>query len=120
MTVVTRKCYGMGGGVGLDKFGLDFKIAWPSGEWGSIAVEGGVAAVYKREIASAPDPKKREAEIEAELKKITSPFLTAEAFAIEDIIDPRETRTYLCRFIKAMQNRLKTELGPKPRYGVRP
>ena len=120
MTVITRKCYGMGGGVGLDKFGLDFKIAWPSGEWGSIAVEGGVAAVYKREIANAPDPKKREAEIEAELKKITSPFLTAEAFAIEDIIDPRETRTYLCRFIKAMQNRLKTELGPKPRFGVRP
>lgn len=120
MTVVTRKCYGMGGGVGLDKFGLDFKVAWPSGEWGSIAVEGGVAAVYKREIMNAPDPKKREAEIEAELKKLTSPFLTAEAFAIEDLIDPRETRAYLCRFIKAMQNRLKTELGPKARYGVRP
>jgi hypothetical protein len=36
------------------------------------------------------------------------------------LIDPRETRPYLCRFIKALQNRLKTELGPKPRYGVRP
>lgn len=120
MTVITRKCYGMGGGVGLDKFGLDFKIAWPSGEWGSLAVEGGVAAVYKREIESAPDPKQREREIEAELKRITSPFLTAEAFAIEDLIDPRETRPYLCRFVKAMQHRLKTELGPKPRYGVRP
>jgi acetyl-CoA carboxylase carboxyltransferase component len=120
ITVITRKCYGMGGGVGLDKFGLDFKIAWPSGEWGSLAVEGGVAAVYKREIMSAPDPKAREREIEAELKRITSPFLTAEAFAIEDLIDPRETRPYLCRFVKAMQHRLKTELGPKPRYGVRP
>jgi methylmalonyl-CoA decarboxylase subunit alpha len=120
VTVITRKCYGMGGGVGLDKYGLDFKIAWPSGEWGSLAVEGGVAAVYKREIANAPDPKQREREIEVELKRITSPFLTAEAFAVEDLIDPRETRPYLCRVVKAMQHRLKTELGPKPRYGVRP
>ncbi len=120
MTVITRKCYGMGGGVGLDKFGLDFKIAWPSGEWGSLAVEGGVAAVYKREIQNAPDPKQREREIEEELRRITSPFLTAEAFAIEDLIDPRETRPYLCRFIKAMQHRLKADVGMKPRYGVRP
>ena len=120
ISVVTRKCYGMGGGVGIDKYGLDFKIAWPSGEWGSLAVEGGVSAVYKREIESAPDPKKREKEIEAELKKITSPFLTAEAFAVEDLIDPRQTRPYLCRFVKAMQPRLAADVGPKAKYGVRP
>lgn len=120
ITVVTRKCYGMGGGVGIDKYGLDFKIAWPSGEWGSLAVEGGVRAQYKREIESAPDPVKREKELEAELKKITSPFLSAEAFAVEDLIDPRDTRPYLCRFIKAMQPRLTADVGPKAKYGVRP
>lgn len=120
ITVVTRKCYGMGGGVGIDKYGLDFKIAWPSGEWGSLAVEGGVRAQYKREIESAPDPAKREKELEAELKKITSPFLSAEAFAVEDLIDPRDTRPYLCRFIKAMQPRLAADVGPKAKYGVRP
>jgi acetyl-CoA carboxylase carboxyltransferase component len=123
ISVITRKCYGMGGGVGIDKYGLDFKVAWPSGEWGSLAVEGGVSgvsAVYKREIQNAPDPKQREKELEAELKKITSPFLTAEAFAVEDLIDPRRTRPYLCRFIKAMQPRLATEIGPKAKYGVRP
>ena len=120
ISIVTRKCYGMGGGVGIDKYGLDFKVAWPSGEWGSLAVEGGVSAVYKREIENAPDPKKREKEIELELKKVTSPFLTAEAFAVEDLIDPRKTRPYLCRFIKAMQARLRTDVGPKAKYGVRP
>jgi len=120
ISLVTRKCYGMGGGVGIDKYGLDFKVAWPSGEWGSLAVEGGVSAVYKREIENAPDPKQREKELEVELKKVTSPFLTAEAFAVEDLIDPRETRPYLCRFVKAMQSRLNSDLGPKPRYGVRP
>lgn len=120
ISVVTRKCYGMGGGVGIDKYGLDFKIAWPSGEWGSLAVEGGVRAQYKREIESAPDPAKREKEIEAELKRITSPFLSAEAFAVEDLIDPRDTRAYLCRFIKAMQPRLQADVGPRAKYGVRP
>jgi methylmalonyl-CoA decarboxylase subunit alpha len=83
-------------------------------------VEGGVRAQYKREIEGAPDPATREKEIEAELKKVTSPFLSAEAFAVEDLIDPRETRPYLCRFIKAMQPRLAAEVGPKPKYGVRP
>ena len=120
ISVVTRKCYGMGGGVGIDKYGLDFKIAWPSGEWGSLAVEGGVRAQYKREIESAPDPAKREKEIETELKRITSPFLSAEAFAVEDLIDPRDTRAYLCRFIKAMQPRLQADVGMRPKYGVRP
>ena len=120
VSLVTRKCYGMGGAVGLDLYGLNFKLAWPSGEWGSLAVEGGVRAQYRREIESAPDPDAREKEIEAELKKIGSPFLTAEAFAVEDLIDPRETRPYLHRLVKAMQPRLASEVGPRARYGVRP
>jgi len=40
--------------------------------------------------------------------------------AVEDVIDPRETRAYLCRFIDAMQGRLASTLGPKAKYGVRP
>ena len=51
-TVVIRKCYGMAGMGTTDKNGLDFKIAWPSAEWGSLPIEGGVAAAFRREIAS--------------------------------------------------------------------
>jgi acetyl-CoA carboxylase carboxyltransferase component len=120
LTVVIRKCYGMAGMATCDKNGLDFKIAWPSAEWGSLPIEGGVAAAFRREIEAAPDPKEREKEIEAELRALASPFRTAEAFAVEEIIDPRETRAYLCHFIDAMQGRLATTLGPKPKYGVRP
>ena len=120
LTVVIRKCYGMAGMAACDKYGLDFKIAWPSAEWGSLPIEGGVAAAYRREIEAAPEPKAREAELEAELRALASPFLTAEAFAVEDVIDPRETRPYLCRFIAAAQNRLKSDVGVKRRAGVRP
>jgi acetyl-CoA carboxylase carboxyltransferase component len=120
LTVVIRKCYGMAGMATTDKNGLDFKIAWPSAEWGSLPVEGGAAAAFRREIESAPDPKARLAELEAELRELASPLLTAEAFAVEDVIDPRETRAYLCRFIDAMQGRLATNVGPKGRIGVAP
>ncbi|MGZ8197286.1 MAG: acyl-CoA carboxylase subunit beta [Burkholderiales bacterium] len=119
-TVIVRKCYGVAGGGTIDRRGLNFKIAWPSGNWGSLPIEGGVKAAYRREIESAADPEAREREIEEELRQLASPFRTAEAFAIEDLIDPRETRPYLCQFIEALQPRLNTQVGPKAKYGVRP
>ena len=119
-TVVIRKCYGMAGMGATDKNGLDLKLAWPSAEWGSLPIEGGVAAAFRREIEAAPDPAAREAQLEAQLRAMASPFRTAEAFGVEEIIDPRETRAYLCRFIDAAQARLATSLGPKPKFGVRP
>ncbi len=119
-SVLIRKCYGVAGGGFIDRGGLNFKIAWPSAEWGSLPVEGGVKAAYKRDIESAPDPAQREKEIEQELRQLASPFRTAEAFAIEDLIDPRETRPYLCQFIDALQGRLRTQLGPRYKAGVRP
>jgi acetyl-CoA carboxylase carboxyltransferase component len=119
-TVVIRKCYGMAGMGTTEKNGLEFKIAWPSAEWGSLPIEGGVAAAFRRDIAAASDALAREREIEAELRAMASPFRTAEAFGVEEIIDPRETRPYLCRFIDAAQARLRTTLGPKAKYGVRP
>lgn len=119
-TVVIRKCYGMAGMGATDKNGLDLKIAWPTAEWGSLPIEGGVAAAFRKDIAGSANPKAREAELEADLRSLASPFRTAEAFGVEDIVDPRETRPYLCRFIDAAQGRLATTLGPKPKFGVRP
>jgi acetyl-CoA carboxylase carboxyltransferase component len=120
LTLVVRKCYGMAGMAACDKAGINFKIAWPSAEIGNLPVQGGARAAFRREIESAPDPEKREAEIEEELLALISPFRMAEAFAVEDIIDPRETRAYLCRFVETAYSTLPTRLGPKARYGVRP
>ena len=120
VTVVIRKCYGMAGMGTTDKNGLDFKVAWPSAEWGSLPVEGGVAAAYRREIEKAADPAQRQKELEAELRELDSPFLTAQAFGVEDIIDPRDTRALLCRFIDLAQARLKMDAGVKMKSGVRP
>jgi len=119
-TVIIRKCYGMAGALNYVNNRLCYRIAWPSAEFGSLPVEGGVAAAFRREIEASPDPDRRRQEIENEIVSLSSPFRTAEAFAVEDIIDPRETRRWLCKLIEAAQNYLKTELGPKAKYGTRP
>jgi methylmalonyl-CoA decarboxylase subunit alpha len=119
-TVIVRKCYGMAGALNYVNNTLCYRIAWPSAEFGSIPIEGGVAAAFRRKIESSADPDKTRSEIEEEIRSYESPFRTAEKFAIEDIIDPRETRQRLCNLIEAGQNYLKTELGPKPRCGAFP
>ena len=54
--------------------------------------------LFRSEIDAAPDPVARQAEIEARLEAVQSPIRTAEAFGVEEIIDPRDTRRHLCRF----------------------
>lgn len=120
LTVVIRKCYGMAGMATCNKNDLDLKLAWPTGEWGSLPVEGGVAAAFRREILGSPDPVAKERELEQELQAYASPFRTAEAFAVEEIIDPRETRPILCDFIMLAQKRLGRNLGRRMRSGVAP
>jgi acetyl-CoA carboxylase carboxyltransferase component len=120
ITLVIRKCYGMAGMATCNKNDADVKLAWPSAEWGSLPVEGGVAAAFRREIMAAPDPALREKEIEAELRPYASPFRTAEAFAVEEIIDPRETRPVLCDLVALAESRLRADLGPRARRGVLP
>lgn len=120
ITLVVRKCYGMAGMAACDKAGLNFKIAWPTAEIGNLPVEGGVKAAFRREIEAAADPAAREAELEAELRALTSPFRMAEAFAVEDMIDPAETRPYVSRLLGLAQVKIRTMLGPKHQSGVRP
>ena len=52
------------------------------------------------------------------LHVITSPSRTAEAFNIENIIDPGDTRPIMCHFIETAQQVVETRLGPgsKPTY----
>ena len=48
----------------------------------------------------AADPKAKLAEIEERLNRLRSPFRSAERFWVEEIIDPRRTRSLLCEFAR--------------------
>lgn len=104
--IIIRKMYGMGGTAWNSMggmLGLDLRFAWPSAEWGAIPIEGGVTAAFKKVIESAPDPEAKRKELEGQLVALRSPFRGAEAGDLMDIIDPRESRPIICRFIKACQ-----------------
>ena len=119
-TVITRKNFGMAGQATANVGRINYRVGWPAGDWGSIPIEGGVAAAYKREIEAAPDPDARRKEIETHLLQFRNPFRTAEAFGIEDIIDPRQTRSYVHRFLELAYEAVRSQLGPKAKVGVRP
>lgn len=110
-TVVMGQLYGVAGQCQHRTTGMFRRYAWPPANWGSMHIEGGASAAYRREIESAPDPEARRLEIEARLKAIASPFRTAEVTG-QDIIDPRETRQLLCEFVEDAQAVLRTQLGP--------
>jgi acetyl-CoA carboxylase carboxyltransferase component len=117
--VCVRRLYGMAGVATGTPLGL--RLCWPSGEWGSLPIEGGVDAAYRREIENAPDPDAKREEIEERIRALRSVFTTAEAFGMEHLIDPRDTRQMLIKYLEAVIPIVKNELGPKMKVvGVRP
>jgi len=120
-----KQAYGVAGQTHHRTTGMYHRYAWPSGKWGSMHIEGGVSAAYRRDIASSENPENKRKEIEARLNAMASPFRTAEATGGEsnghgiDIIDPRDTRPLLCDFVEMAQDMLDTQLGP-PLYPYTP
>jgi acetyl-CoA carboxylase carboxyltransferase component len=116
-SVIVRKVYGVAGAAHQDASKLSYRFAWPSGNWGSLPLEGGIEAAYKAKLEAAADPAALRAEIEQRLTASQSPFKTAEAFLVEEIIDPRDTRPLLCEFAELAGRVLKK--GPTS-HGLRP
>lgn len=102
-SVIIRKAYGVAGAAMSNHTRFQYRTAWPSGDWGSLPIEGGVEVAYQSELAQSEDPEAELATIKARLAEVTSPFRTAERYGVEDIIDPRETRPFLTNFIKLVK-----------------
>jgi acetyl-CoA carboxylase carboxyltransferase component len=116
-SILMRNVFGVGGGAHQPQNRLCFRYAWPSARWGSLPLEGGIEAAYRADLEAADDPAAKLAEIERRLEQLRSPFRTAEAFWVEEIIDPRNTRKLLCEFAN-LAAPLRTP-GPS-RFAMRP
>lgn len=116
-TFILRNAFGVAAVVHQPASRYALRYAWPSARWGSLPLEGGIEAAYRAELDAAEDPAAKLAEIEHRLQQLRSPFRTAEAFWVEEIIDPRETRRLACEFAR-LAAPLRTP-GP-PRFGLRP
>jgi acetyl-CoA carboxylase carboxyltransferase component len=116
-SVILRKVYGVAGAAHRPHHRFSIRYAWPSGDWGSLPLEGGLEAAYKADLEASDDPAALQAEIAARLDAVRSPFRTAETFLVEEIIDPRDTRPLLCEFANLAAPLRRT--GPTAR-GLRP
>ncbi|MGD9987710.1 carboxyl transferase domain-containing protein [Pseudonocardia sp.] len=98
--VVVRKCYGLGGqsmGGGSTK-APQFCVAWPTGEFGGMGLEGAVRLGFRKELAAVADPVERDAlyrKLVAEMYEQGKATNTASVFEIDDVIDPVETRRWI-------------------------
>jgi len=116
-TIIVRNAFGVAGVVHQPAGRFSLRYAWPSARWGSLPLEGGIEAAYRAELDAAEDRAVKMEEIEARLQKLRSPLRTAEAFWVEEIIDPRQTRRLLCEFADLAEKLREPGIS---RFTVRP
>ncbi len=114
-TIVLRKGYGLGAQAmagGSFKAGI-FTVAWPTGEFGGMGLEGAVKLGYRNELAAEQDPERRRELYEqmvARMYEHGKALNTASTFEIDDVIDPADSRTWILRALRAAP-------PPPPRTG---
>ena len=117
ISVVTRKAYG-GAYVAMSSKGLrgDVCYAWPTAEIAVMGPEGSVNIVYRNEIKESPDPADRRQKLIQEYRdKFANPYVAASRGYIDDVIDPRETRSKLIKALRMLKH--KDLSNPPKKHG---
>ena len=114
-TIVLRKCYGLGAqamAAGSLKAPF-FTVAWPTGEFGGMGLEGAVKLGYRNELAAIEDPAERAvrfAEMVERMYQHGKALNTASHFEFDDVIDPADSRAWMVRALRSVP-------APEPRSG---
>lgn len=117
ITVILRKAYG-GAYVALNSkaIGADLVYAWPASEIAVMGPEGAANIIYSKEISSSEDPAAaRAAKIKEYRDRFANPYVAAGAGMVDDVIDPRETRTKLFEALELLKD--KWEARPPKKHG---
>jgi acetyl-CoA carboxylase carboxyltransferase component len=105
-TIILRKGYGLGaqamaGGSFKAPF---FTIAWPTGEFGGMGLEGAVKLGFRKELAAEEIPEQRRALYETMVDRMYThgkAVNTASHFEIDDVIDPQDSRDWISGALRA-------------------
>jgi len=108
--VVLRRAYGLGAMamVGGSTHVPDFVVAWPTGEFGAMGLEGAVKLGFRKELEAISDPQERETEynrmveVAYERGKAIS---MASMFEIDNVIDPIDTRSWISSAYKTRKSK---------------
>ncbi|GAA5055920.1 acetyl-CoA carboxylase family protein [Nocardia callitridis] len=106
VAVVLRKGYGLGAMAmtGGDLHAATITVAWPTGEFGGMGLEGAVRLGYRKELDAIADPEARQAEYD---KLLANSYERGKALSvatvgeIDDVIDPADTRAVVLRALTA-------------------
>nr|PPQ62300.1 methylmalonyl-CoA carboxyltransferase [Streptomyces sp. QL37] len=120
ISVVLRKAYG-GAYIVMDSrsIGADLALAWPGNEIAVMGAEGAANVVFRKEIAAAADPEAvRRRKIDAYRQELAHPYYSAERGLVDDVIDPRDTRSVLINSLAMLRSK-DSEL-PRRKHGNPP
>lgn len=107
--IVVRRAYGLGAMamVGGSMRVPDILLAWPTGEFGAMGLEGAVKLGFRKELEAVENDEDREKlyqKMVAEAYDRGKALSMATMFEIDDVIDPKHTRE---RIIKAFRTSKK-------------
>lgn len=121
-SVITRRVYGVAGGIMLDCRDPQMKVSWPSANWGSLPLDGGIEVGHRHELrtirekAESEKPgsgeeafRARYKELEEMYMRLMNPVRTANHFNVEEIVDPKDTRKIVCRWTREMYGMVMQE-----------
>ena len=119
LSVIVRKGYGLGaqamtGGSFHAPF---FTVAWPSGEFGPMGLEGAVRLGYRKELAAISDPQERQAAFETMVDAAYQQgkaINMASYMEIDDVIDPLETRHWIMQGLRSVPTSIPGEGRRRP------
>jgi len=119
ITVVLRKGYGLGAQAmaGGSFHAKDMIVAWPTGEFGGMGLEGAVRLGFKKELDAAGTPEDRE---DLEKRLIAAAYIRGSALSmashteIDDVIDPADTRQRILGVLAACPTPLPRTAKKRP------
>src|SRR5690606_24668074 len=101
-------------------FDADLCVAWPTAEICAMSVEGAVDVAYRKAIAAAADPNAhRDALIERFRSQLGS-LRAVEAYGVDDIIDPRDTRKAIITALNRTGLRKSGLARPRRHHAISP
>jgi acetyl-CoA carboxylase carboxyltransferase component len=106
ITVFVRKAYGGGRLAMPGQFLMgDLQVAWPTYEPGLMGAEGAVSIIYRKELMDIKDENERENQKKKRVEEMQWGLDMLLRESTQTFIDPRETRPFLIRALKWLENR---------------
>jgi acetyl-CoA carboxylase carboxyltransferase component len=117
VTVIIRKAYaGAYIAMGSRYLGGDQVFAWPIAEIASVAPETAAGVIFKKEIEQAENPEKvRQERLREYYDKFINPYNAASRQDLDDVIEPKETRSTIIHALKLLKG--KKEERPWKKHG---